>query len=147
LSTTAEIADYDPRWPETFAALRDQVASVLGPLAQRIEHVGSTAVPGQPASPSSTSTSSPALPTCPRSSNESASSTTSTKATWASPKVGPYKFSGRVRSPFLRLPADSPELARHLAFRDYLRTHTGQAHAYAELKRFFAERFRTGRDA
>jgi len=42
VSAPIEIADYDPRWPATFAALRGQVASVLGPLAQRIEHVGST---------------------------------------------------------------------------------------------------------
>jgi GrpB-like predicted nucleotidyltransferase (UPF0157 family) len=46
-----EIADYDPLWPETFAGLRNQVAGVLGPLAQRIEHVGSTAIPGLPAKP------------------------------------------------------------------------------------------------
>jgi hypothetical protein len=42
---------YDPRWPETFAALRDQIAAVLGPLARRIEHIGSTAVPGLSAKP------------------------------------------------------------------------------------------------
>jgi GrpB-like predicted nucleotidyltransferase (UPF0157 family) len=43
--------------------------------------------------------------------------------------------------------ADSPELARHLAFRDYLRAYPGQARAYAELKRSLAEQFRTDRDA
>lgn len=43
--------------------------------------------------------------------------------------------------------ADSPELARHLAFRDLLRSHPGTAHAYAALKRSLAERFRTNRVA
>jgi GrpB-like predicted nucleotidyltransferase (UPF0157 family) len=35
----------------TFAALRDKVKGTLGPLAARIEHVGSSAVPGLPAKP------------------------------------------------------------------------------------------------
>ena len=51
VSAPVEIADYDPGWPAAFAALRDQITGVLGPLAQRIEHVGSTAVPGLPAKP------------------------------------------------------------------------------------------------
>lgn len=34
-----------------------------------------------------------------------------------------------------------------LAFRDFLRSHPEWATAYAELKRSFAERFRTDRDA
>jgi GrpB-like predicted nucleotidyltransferase (UPF0157 family) len=51
VNAPVEIVDYDPRWPETFASLRDQVAGVLGPFALRIEHVGSTSVPGLPAKP------------------------------------------------------------------------------------------------
>ncbi len=43
--------------------------------------------------------------------------------------------------------ADSPELARHLAFRDHLRTHAAQARAYAELKRTLAAQFRDDWDA
>ena len=39
------IVDYDPRWPAIFGQLRDRIAAALGPLAIRIEHVGSTAVP------------------------------------------------------------------------------------------------------
>ena len=45
------VAEYDPRWPARFARLRDQLAAALGPLAVRIEHVGSTAVPGLAAKP------------------------------------------------------------------------------------------------
>lgn len=40
------IADYDPRWPATFRQIRDQIPAVVGPLALRVDHVGSTAVPG-----------------------------------------------------------------------------------------------------
>ena len=51
MNAPVEIASYDPRWPKIFAELRDQIAGVLSPLAERIEHVGSTAVPGLPAKP------------------------------------------------------------------------------------------------
>lgn len=46
-----EIAPYDERWPELFAAWHERLAEALGPTARRIEHVGSTAVPGLPAKP------------------------------------------------------------------------------------------------
>jgi GrpB-like predicted nucleotidyltransferase (UPF0157 family) len=44
------IVDYDPRWPAIFVQLCDRIAAALGPLAIRIEHVGSTAVPTLPPS-------------------------------------------------------------------------------------------------
>src|SRR5262245_5386994 len=40
------IAPYDPDWPVTFAAEAVRIRRALGDLALRIEHVGSTAVPG-----------------------------------------------------------------------------------------------------
>ncbi|MDP9868784.1 MULTISPECIES: GrpB family protein [Streptosporangium] len=51
MSTPIKIVPYDPCWLEMFAAIRDPIAHRLGSLAQRIEHVGSTAVPGLPAKP------------------------------------------------------------------------------------------------
>ena len=44
-------------------------------------------------------------------------------------------------------PADSRELARHLAFRDCLRIRSSQAHAYTGLKRSLAAQFAFDRDA
>jgi GrpB-like predicted nucleotidyltransferase (UPF0157 family) len=41
-----EIVPYDPAWPAVFGAWRDRLAGRLGPVAERIEHVGSTSVPG-----------------------------------------------------------------------------------------------------
>ncbi len=41
-----EIVPYDPAWPEEFERLRAALASALGGLALRIDHIGSTAVPG-----------------------------------------------------------------------------------------------------
>jgi GrpB-like predicted nucleotidyltransferase (UPF0157 family) len=46
------VVDYDPAWPEQFAALRDRYAEVLADVhVVAIEHVGSTSVPGLAAKP------------------------------------------------------------------------------------------------
>ena len=45
------IVAYDPAWPSRFASLAATVSAALGPVLVRVEHVGSTAVPGLPAKP------------------------------------------------------------------------------------------------
>jgi GrpB-like predicted nucleotidyltransferase (UPF0157 family) len=45
------VADYDPAWPQTYGRWRQRVAAALGRTAIRIEHVGSTSVPGLAAKP------------------------------------------------------------------------------------------------
>ncbi|HET6267309.1 MAG TPA: GrpB family protein [Acidobacteriota bacterium] len=46
-----EIVPYDPTWPDAFNAERERISAVLGDLAVRIEHHGSTSVPGLAAKP------------------------------------------------------------------------------------------------
>lgn len=46
-----EICAYNPRWVLDFEAERDRISQVLGRLARRIDHHGSTAVPGLEAKP------------------------------------------------------------------------------------------------
>jgi GrpB-like predicted nucleotidyltransferase (UPF0157 family) len=46
-----QISTYDPRWPFEFEAERNRIAQKLGPIACRIDHNGSTAVPGLDAKP------------------------------------------------------------------------------------------------
>jgi GrpB-like predicted nucleotidyltransferase (UPF0157 family) len=46
-----EVVPYDPAWPAAFRVWRDRLAGHLGTAAQRIEHVGSTSVPGLAAKP------------------------------------------------------------------------------------------------
>ena len=41
-----EIHSYNPRWPAEFERIRAHLAQTLGPLALRIDHIGSTSVPG-----------------------------------------------------------------------------------------------------
>ena len=46
-----QVVDYDPSWPGKFLFWRDKIKKEVGDFAVRIEHVGSTAVPGLPAKP------------------------------------------------------------------------------------------------
>ena len=43
------IVDYDPDWPGRAAALIDTLSRELGETARRVEHIGSTAIPGMAA--------------------------------------------------------------------------------------------------
>jgi GrpB-like predicted nucleotidyltransferase (UPF0157 family) len=53
LAVTQEIvvADYDPAWPDWFEQIRARVWPVVADVALRIDHVGSTSVPGLAAKP------------------------------------------------------------------------------------------------
>ncbi|KQT93711.1 hypothetical protein ASG49_01630 [Marmoricola sp. Leaf446] len=46
-----EVVAADPSWPEVFQGLRTRLVGALGDRALRVEHVGSTAVPGLAAKP------------------------------------------------------------------------------------------------
>ena len=46
-----QISDPDPDWPRQFSALAARLRQALGPVALRIDHVGSTSVPGLAAKP------------------------------------------------------------------------------------------------
>jgi hypothetical protein len=46
-----EIVPYDPAWPMRFLNWRRRIEDVLGSTAERIEYVGSTAIPRLPAKP------------------------------------------------------------------------------------------------
>ena len=43
------IVPYDPSWPTQYARLAARLARAAGPVSQRLDHIGSTAVPGLPA--------------------------------------------------------------------------------------------------
>lgn len=50
-SDPASVVAYDPVWPRLFAELGGALRPALGPVARRIDHIGSTAVPGLDAKP------------------------------------------------------------------------------------------------
>jgi GrpB-like predicted nucleotidyltransferase (UPF0157 family) len=143
------IADYDPRWPATFEQLRGPIAAALGALALRIEHVGSTAVPGLAAKPIID------LDIVIGSRADLPAVIAKLRPLGYRPQgdlgvTGREAFSNPPGAPAHHLyvcAAGNQELARHLAFRDFLRGHPDTAHAYAGLKRSLASRFRNDRDA
>src|SRR5215216_2293030 len=137
------IAAYDPRWPACFARLRDRLAAALGPLAVRIEHVGSTAVPGLAAKPIIDLDVVVAT-------QDDLSAVIGRLRSLGYRHEGDLGVPGRDAfasppgSPAHHLyvcPADSPALARHLALRDLLRADPEVARGYGDLKRTLAARF------
>ena len=48
---TIEIVSYDPTWPRLFRKLGATLRGALGDVAVRIDHIGSTSVPGMAAKP------------------------------------------------------------------------------------------------
>jgi GrpB-like predicted nucleotidyltransferase (UPF0157 family) len=51
LAGRIEIREYDPAWPVLYAREADRIAGILGERVIRLEHAGSTSVPGLPAKP------------------------------------------------------------------------------------------------
>jgi GrpB-like predicted nucleotidyltransferase (UPF0157 family) len=45
------VADYDPAWPERFRREEAKIRKALGGAALRVEHIGSTSVPGLASKP------------------------------------------------------------------------------------------------
>jgi beta-glucosidase len=137
MQTPIVIEDSDPNWSVTFERIRLELAAALGTLALRIEHVGSTAVPGLPAKPiididvvMDTEFDLPAVTAC----------LARIGYTYQGDLGIPRRYAFRARDPepahhLYVCAQDSPELHRHISFRDYLRAHPSTAQAYGLLKR------------
>jgi GrpB-like predicted nucleotidyltransferase (UPF0157 family) len=132
------IVEYDPGWPAAAARELERVAEALGELAVRLDHVGSTSVPGLAAKPIvDLQVSVAAL---------------EPQAAYVEPleAIGylfvpyatapEYHFFGkppeRPRTHHLHVClAGSHEERRHLIFRDHLRAHPDEAARYEAVKR------------
>jgi GrpB-like predicted nucleotidyltransferase (UPF0157 family) len=149
MSAPIVIVEYDPAWPQLFQTLRHQVAGVLGDLVLRIEHVGSTAVPGLASKPIID------LDVVVRSVADSPAAIERLAALGYVHRgdrgiPGREAFTTPPDSPPHHLyvvAAGNPAYRRHLLFRDYLRRHPEAAQAYAAFKQAAAERFRDDRTA
>ena len=51
MSRPVRIVDYDPHWPMLYEEEKRRILEVIGHIVVRIEHIGSTAVPGLGAEP------------------------------------------------------------------------------------------------
>jgi GrpB-like predicted nucleotidyltransferase (UPF0157 family) len=140
------VIDYDPNWPEEFERLKSRVVDALGEVVVRVEHVGSTAVPGLTAKPIV---------------DLYAVVDDMDRATELLAALG-YKAEGELGVPGRRgfswpagekrhhlyiCPPDHAGLASVVRFRDYMRTHPEEALEYGELKRKLAIRHRNDQEA
>jgi GrpB-like predicted nucleotidyltransferase (UPF0157 family) len=132
------IVDYDPAWPEMAAAEIARVEAALGAQATRIDHVGSTAVPGMAAKPivdlqvsvvEIAPTDRYVRPLEELGYLFAAHPDSPDFHCFARPVARPRTFHIHVCA------AGSDDEARHLALRDYLRGHPDEALHYAEVKR------------
>lgn len=134
-----EVVDYDPDWPKKFEKHARVIADALGGSALRIEHIGSTSVPGLAAKPIID-----ILVVVPDSSDES---------TYL-PQLEASGHVLRVREPdwnehrMFRTPEKDvhihiysdgcPEIERNLTFRDRLRRNSDDRNRYERTKRELA---------
>lgn len=141
-----ELRDHDPSWREEFLRERERLTSTLGADALRIDHVGSTAVPGLRAKPI-------------------IDIMVSVERLYLDIFVGrlailDYVYvpidaedrlffrKGLPRTHHLHLVLDgSEEFRKHILFRDRLIANPEEAEEYAALKEGLAQRFRDDREA
>jgi GrpB-like predicted nucleotidyltransferase (UPF0157 family) len=134
-----KIVVYDADWPKKFEKHAKRIADALGGSALRVEHIGSTSVPGLAAKPIID-----ILVVVPNSAHESA----------YLPRLKAAGYVLRVREPdwnehrMFRTPqkdvhihiysAGCPEIERNLAFRDRLRRNSDDRRRYEQTKRELA---------
>jgi putative glutamine amidotransferase len=135
------IVDHDPEWAGLFEREAALIREALGSLALRVDHVGSTAVPGLAAKPVvdiqiSVDSLVPRVPMIEP--LESIGYTFQADPTTAEHEYLRKDEDGERRFQLHLCEAGGGWARRHLAFRDWLRDHPEDAAAYAELKRRLA---------
>lgn len=152
------VRPHDPRWAQAYEAERGRITGILGTDAVAVHHVGSTAIPGICAKPiidilvelSGLGAADAAAPRMAAAGYEA---------------LGEFGLPGRryfrrndaagTRTHHVHAyEAGSAEIARHLAFRDYLRARPAKAAGYSALKERLAaahphdiEAYMDGKDA
>lgn len=146
-----EVVPHDPRWRDAFEAEAKRVAAALGENVVAVHHIGSTAIPDIYAKPvvdllvevrdvAGVDGRSPAMEAL------------------GYEVMGEFGIHGRryfrkddregIRTHNIHaFEAGSAEVGRHLAFRDYMIAHPGDAQRYSELKRRLAEEHPRSLDA
>lgn len=132
------IVDYDPGWPVRYESKGERVRLALGAAALRIEHIGSTAVPGLAAKPVID-----LLVTVDDPEDDAALVPAMESAGYflRVREAGHRMFRTSGRDVHIHVWAGSdPEVERYLRFRDQLRQSTEDRLAYEHLKRKLAKR-------
>lgn len=132
------VLPYDEQWKQDFLMIKNELVSALGQLATRIEHVGSTSVEGLSAKPIIDID----VVIKEYTVLEEVISALGAIGYRHEGDLGiagreAFKYDGKdhLRKHHLYVcPENSPELKRHIAFRDYLRTHPDAVREYSNIK-------------
>lgn len=139
------VLPYDPGWEAAFRQIIAPLLKPLSPWLSSIEHVGSTSVPGMWAKPVIDLDLVLQDGGCfPFVKEELQRLGYVHEGDLGIPGREAFAYENKPELMAHHLyvcPPDSPELRRHLAFRDYLRTHPDQAGQYSRIKRQAAARF------
>jgi GrpB-like predicted nucleotidyltransferase (UPF0157 family) len=140
---TVIVEDYDPAWPRDFEMLRQRIWPDVADVALRIEHVGSTSVPGLAAKPIIDMTIVVASRhDVPKTIERLASLGYVPRGTLGIDDREAFDHPADLRRHHLYVcPADTIGVVNQIAVRDYLRAHPEAAARYGALKRQLAERF------
>lgn len=140
-----EVVPPNPAWRENFEGESQQIALAMGENIIAIHHIGSTAIPGIYAKPVIDFL--VEVQDITKTDEHSAAMTA-----LGYEAMGEFGLSGRRYFRKNRLPnirthhvhtyeVGSPEIDRHLAFRDYMIAHSDTAQQYSELKRKLAQQY------
>lgn len=135
------LLEYDPRWPKLFDREANRVRSALGNKALRVEHVGSTSVPGLCAKPIID-----ILLVVADSADEPSYVPALAAAGYTLRVREPEWFEHRLfKGPDIDInlhvfSEGASEIERMLRFRDWLRTNETDRENYARVKRSLAQR-------
>ena len=142
------IEEYNPEWPHIFGELAFRIRNAIGPAAVRIDHIGSTSVPGLAAKPiidiQISVMSFEPMETYRRPLEE-----LGFEYRDKNPKLTdryfkePKGVAARTHIHVRRAGSFSEQL--NLLFRDYMRCHAADASAYADLKSRLAQQYRGDR--
>lgn len=145
ITKRVEVVPYDPAWQVRFEEVRAHLLSILSGHNVRVEHVGSTSVPGLAAKPILD------IDLVLQDTAEFERVKASLEANGYY-HVGDLGITGREAFKYNNKPQlmshhlyvlskDSDELRRHLTFRDWLRSHPEDREAYARVKLNAAKQF------
>jgi GrpB-like predicted nucleotidyltransferase (UPF0157 family) len=130
---SVEVVEYDDAWPARFTAEADQIRAALGPELRRIDHVGSTSVPGLAAKPViDIALSVESFDTL----DIEALEALGYRSVTEHDEVVPYgRHFRKAGYDLYAYEQEHEEFLDHVRFRDYLRSHSEDRDAYEALKR------------
>ena len=136
------VVPYDSHWPPAFSLSSNEVRTALGPTLLAIHHIGSTSIPHMHAKPVIDMLAIVSdLATLDRHAAQMESLGYEPMGEFGIPGRRYFRRDNPAGDRTHQVHAfqhDSPQIERHLAFRDFLRAHPTPAHEYAELKQRLA---------